>query len=420
MWVTNSVIGDLHLHLFGKPANSVWMGALLKDFIQKKEYQLVIVTTGRNKEIIEVDSEQVVYYMLPGGFPIEYNHLVENNKKYWKQIIEKEKPDLIQVWGSEFKQGLCALLAAPNIPSVIYMQGILAAIARYYEAGIESRELKKHTTILDIIKQDSILQQKRKYYKRAVYEKEMFDISGNVIGENLWCKLHCEAISPNVKVYFCPLSINDVFANYYFDIGSIEPYTLMCNAADYPLKGLHILLRALVLVKRKYPDVKLYVPGIPLVVQKDFISQIKKRGYFNYIEKLIDKLDLYNNIVFTGKLTPSQMAQRMSKVNAFVVCSALENHSSTLKEAMTVGVPCISSIAGGIPEYVTHGENGLLYRFEEYEPLAEYICNIFRDKELAQKIADAGKESARKLHDGSNIYNKIVGIYKDILDGRNK
>lgn len=420
MWVTNSVIGDLHLHLFGKPANGVWMGALLNDFIQKREHQLVIITTGRNKEIIKVGSEQVVYYRLPGGFPIEYNHLVAKNKKYWKQIIEKEKPDLIQVWGSEFKHGLCALQVAPNIPSVIYMQGVLEAIARYYEAGIDTKELKKHTTILDVLKQDSILQQKKKYYQRAVYEKEMFDISRNVIGENLWCKVHCESISSNVKVHFCPLSINEVFANYNFDIGNIEPYTLMCNAADYPLKGLHILLRALVLVKKKYPDVKLYVPGTPLVVKKDFVSQIRKRGYFSYIEKLIKKLSLYNNIVFTGGLTAEQMADRMSKVNAFVVCSALENHSSTLKEAMMVGTPCISSIAGGVPEYVIHGQNGMLYRFEEYELLAEYICNIFGDKVLAQKIGSAGKESARKLHDSADIYSKMVGIYKDILGGEDK
>lgn len=417
MWVTNSIIGDLHFYLFGKPANGLWMNALLNDFISKKEHQLVIVTTGRNKEIIKVDSEQVVYYLLPGGFPIEYNHLVAKNKRYWMQIIEKEKPDLIQVWGSEFKHGLCALQAAPQIPSVIYMQGVLAAIARYYEAGIERKEIIKHTTLLDIIKQDSILQQKKKYYTRAVCEKEMFDISGNVIGENLWCKAHCEAISPNVKVHFCPLSINEIFAKFDYDVSNVEPYTLMCNAAGYPLKGLHILLRALVLVKEKYPSVKLYVPGTPLVVKKDFASQIRKRGYFNYIEKLIQKLDLNDNIFFIGPLTPEQMADRMSKINIFVVCSALENHSSTLKEAMMVGLPCISSNVGGVPEYVKHGENGMLYRFEEYELLAEYIRNIFDDKVLAQKIGDAAKETARKLHDSADIYNKIIGIYKNILDG---
>jgi len=391
------------------------MDALLKDFVSRKEHQLVIVTTGRNKDTIEVEKELVKYYMLPGGYPIEYNHLVPHNKQLWKQLIDNEKPELIQVWGSEFKHGLCALQAAPQFPSVIYMQGILAAIARYYEAGIDRNELRKCTTLLDIVKRDSVLQQKKKYYRRAVYEKELFDRAGNVIGENIWCKAHCEAISPNVKVHFCPLSVNVIFTDYSYDINKAELHTLMCNAADYPLKGLHVLLRALALAKRKYPNIKLYIPGTPLVVNKDFKSQIRKRGYFNYIEKLIKKLGLVDNIVFTGVLAPEQMAERMVKVNAFVVCSALENHSSTLKEAMMAGLPCISSYVGGVPEYVKHGENGMLYRFEEYELLSEYICNIFDDREFAMRIGNAARETARKIHDSADIYNRIISIYKNIL-----
>lgn len=405
------------MHLFGKPSNGFWMDALLNDFVRRKEHQLVIITTGRNRGTIEVEKELVKYYMLPGGYPIEYNNLVPHNKHLWKQIIDKEKPDLIQVWGSEFKHGLCALQAAPQIPSVIYMQGILAAIARYYEAGIDRKELRKCITLLDIIKRDSILQQKKKYYRKAAYERELFDRAGNVIGENMWCKVHCEAISPNVKVHFCPLSINEVFANSNYDINKTEPHTLMCNAADYPLKGLHILLRALALVKRKYPDIRLYVPGTPLVVNKDFKSQIRKRGYFNYIEKLIKELGLSDNVIFTSPLTPALMAERMVKVNAFVVCSALENHSSTLKEAMMVGLPCISSYVGGVPEYVKHGENGMLYRFEEYELLAEYICNIFGDKEFAMRIGKAARETAIKIHDSADIYDKIISVYENILGG---
>ena len=145
---------------------------------------------------------------------------------------------------------------------------------------------------------------------------------------------------------------------------------------------------------------------------------IKKNGYIRYIEKLIKKLDLGKNIIFLGELTPIEMANKMASSNAFVLGSAIENQSSTLKEAMIVGVPCIASMVGGIPEYIDNEKNGMLYRYEEYEMLAEYVCKIFEDDEFTCMISRNGQESMRKLHNNKNIYEKMINIYKDIIDSQ--
>ena len=52
-------------------------------------------------------------------------------------------------------------------------------------------------------------------------------------------------------------------------------------------------------------------------------------------------------------------------------------------EAQLLGVPVIASYVGGVPDMVTHGETGLLYRFEEVEMLAEGIRNLFMNMALA-------------------------------------
>ena len=87
-----------------------------------------------------------------------------------RRALEEEKPELIQVWGTEFTHGLCALRQAKGIPSVVYMQGFLGSIARYYLAGIEEKELKKCVTFRDFVKRDSILEQQKKYYRSAKKE----------------------------------------------------------------------------------------------------------------------------------------------------------------------------------------------------------------------------------------------------------
>ena len=81
-----------------------------------------------------------------------------------------------------------------------------------------------------------------------------------------------------------------------------------------------------------------------------------------------------------------------------------------------VGMPCVSSSVGGIPEYVTHQKNGCLYRFEEYPLAVSMIENIFDDDVLAETLSKNARESMMQLHEGNDLYQKIVNTYTDILE----
>ena len=81
---------------------------------------------------------------------------------------------------------------------------------------------------------------------------------------------------------------------------------------------------------------------------------------------------------------------------------------------MTVGMPCVASAVGGIPEYVNHGENGFLYRFEEYDIAASYIEKLFEDDNLALKFSASARESMTELHQSNNVFNRIISIYESI------
>ena len=93
-------------------------------------------------------------------------------------------------------------------------------------------------------------------------------------------------------------------------------------------------------------------------------------------------------------------------------------YSSSLKEAMIVGVPDVASAVGGVPEYVRHGENGFLYKFEEYGAAAKWVEKIFEDDDLAQKLSKAAREEMIKLHENSNVFEQMLQIYESILEER--
>lgn len=418
LWITNTPLGALGRKIYGKEANGLWMSSLLSDFVEKKEHKLLVATSVAENKTVRIEENGVVYYGVPNQIPLLYDENAEENRKAWKQLIETEKPDLIQVWGTEFTHGLCALRVAGGIPSIIYMQGYLGSIARHYLAGISHEELKKSITLRDILKRDSIEQQQKKYYASTEKEKEMLRLSGAIICENDWCENSIKAIVPDIKVYRCPLSVNHIFGTKRWDINKVEKHSVICTASGYPLKGLHMVLRAVALLKKEYPDLKLYVPGTKMVSDGSVQWMLRKRGYTKYIEKLILELGIEKQIVWLGNLTQEQLAERYEKTQVFVLSSSIENHSSSLKEAMMVGTPGIASAVGGVPEYVRHGENGFLYRFEEYEIMAGYIRKIIEDDELACKLSVNGRNDMRKLHESTNIATTMIDIYEKVLGAR--
>ena len=418
LWITNTPLEILGEKIYGKRSNGLWMSALLQEFIKENKHQVIVATSVAVSDTIRLEERGVVYYGIPNQIPLLYDENEKSNSLAWKKMIEQEHPDLIQVWGTEFTHGLCVLRVAGDIPSVIYMQGYLQSIARHYLAGMTNSELKSSVTFRDFIKRDSILQQQQKYFISVQTEKAMFERSGRIICENDWCEDSVKAMNPDIEVYRCPLSVNTIFSQKKWNIEQAEPHSIICTASGYPLKGLHMVLRAVALLKNRYSDIKLYVPGPKMVADGSLQWLIRKRGYTDYIEKLIKELDIEENIVWLGTLSQEQLAEQYAKTRVFVLSSAIENHASSLKEAMMVGTPSIAAFVGGVPEYVRHKENGFLYRFEEYEIMAEYIKRLFEEDSMAVKISENGRKDMYRLHSENSVYKTICDIYKQITEGK--
>jgi len=416
LWITNGTIGAACQHFYNREPQGGWMEAMLEEIMAYEDVELVIVTSGNVQKTNSFVCDGVIYYLLPGGMPIEeYNGYEKRNIEVWRKVLQKEQPDAIHIWGSESTLGIAAQYADPNIPSLVYIQGLLESLARYFESGIDNHTLRKFVTLRDVLKKDSISQRKDKYKRLSAYEQDMIRRAGHVISENRWCDTHCKRIAPQVSIHHCALPINKVFSRYSWG-KNYEPYTIMCPLPYAPIKGLHMLLQALAIVKKDFPNVKLYVPGKQRKPPKTMMEHIKYNGYSKYINYLSEKLSLRENIFYMGWLSPTKMAEKMAFINVFCMCSSIENHSSTLKEAMTVGTPSVSSNVGGVPEYLIHRENGLLYRFEEYELLAEYIKQLFIDENLCKQLSQNARESLKKLQDSAQTIDTMINIYKSIIN----
>lgn len=417
LWIVNRCCGALHEKIYGKKlTGGQWLDAELTEARLHEEDKVVVVNIEKNPTLTHFVDGNITYYTLRGEQNERYDCKNRKNIAAWKQLLDKERPDIIEIWGTEFTYGLAAMTANAEIPVVVVIQGVIESIEKYYLAGLEKDELRRAVSFRDILKRSTISREKKGYKRRAALEKEIIRrANGHIISENNWAAAYYRKMCPDVKVHICRNSISESFSSVKWDEGKMKKHTVMCQAANYPLKGLHMLLKALSIVKKTYPDVILTLPGTMLNRGETFKKKIKQRGYERFITELIAKLDLWDNINYVGRLTADEMASKMSTTNCFVMCSAIENISSTLKEAFTVGAPCIASFVGGVSEYATNGENCLLYRFEDYEVLAQNICRLFEDRELRAELSVNAAVSMKKFN-GTNIYERKREIFEEVMD----
>lgn len=417
MWIINIVIGKLSEEIYCRRSNGLWIEALLDEFLKRNEHEIIIATVGKIKNVKLIEDGKITYYYIPDADREHYNPYKKSNQNAWKKIIINEKPDIIQIWGTEFRHGLCAQLILNNlpigkkIPTIIFIQGILNEIAYYYFAGMSLKEIIQNTTVRDILKLNTIFHQKYSYSRRSFDEAKMLKMADGVIVENKWCKTHIYNIAPHVMFSNLLLSINSSFFEKKWTPPKTGEVRLICNASGYPLKGLHMLIRAIAIIKEKHHNIKLLIPGKDL---SNFNSPLLLYGtsYGRFINKLIKKLGLVENIQWLGTLSSHRLVAEMVNCNLFILCSALENHSSSLKEAMLLGMPCVVSAVGGVVEYVKDEENALLYRFEDYQQLAEKILRIISDSNLSQHLANNARKHLTDLYSKQDEYFELINIYK--------
>ena len=166
-------------------------------------------------------------------------------------------------------------------------------------------------------------------------------------------------------------------------------------------------MKAIAIVKLKYPDVVVNVPGSYPLDKDGKLAPSKNDAYFLALKRLMVTLGVENNVRFLGRLDASGMASAMTSSHIFVNPSCMEVHALSMRECMVQGIPCISAICGGVLDFLRHGENGMLYRYEEYEVLAGTICRLFDSDALCAKISEQAKHALDSLLASSDSLNDI-------------
>lgn len=411
LWIVNTVFPELALEINTKIPNvGGWMYGLA-DEVKKLGVELIICTVGETDYNLRIN--ETSYYVLgQKRKKTDYEAALENK---WKTIIEKENPDVYHFHGTEYPHGLALLNILSNTEkTVISIQGLISVYQRYYLSGLNPMMIIKNITLRDIIKFETLFHGKRKMKQRVQYELQYLQKGKNFIGRTDWDFANLLAINKQANYYFCNENLRDVFYHETWDFKNIQRFKIFLSQAAYPIKGLHVFLKAIAILKSEFPEIKVSIGGADILKSKEKYGSYKRGGYGKIIHSLIKKYNLDENINFMGNLYKERMVEEFLTSNLFVCPSAIENSPNSLGEAQLLGVPTIASYVGGVSSMVKHKEDCLLYPFEDYETLAFYIKQVFVNKELALKLSLNGRERAMKRHNRKANANEMINIYKKI------
>lgn len=111
----------------------------------------------------------------------------------------------------------------------------------------------------------------------------------------------------------------------------------------------------------------------------------------------IEELNLSQRITFHGRVADVKPYLELIHIN--VLCSRMESFPRSLSEAMSYGIPCVSTDVGGIPEIIQHGINGFLTSVGDAEKIAHFVDVLLRDQVTYVAMAKNSHELFKRKYD---------------------
>ena len=143
-------------------------------------------------------------------------------------------------------------------------------------------------------------------------------------------------------------------------------------------KGHHRVLQILPIVKKQFPDI-LYIIAGGGGVEGDMTSAL---------HDLVQKLDLEDNVRFTGEIPQASLNVYLSAADIFVLSTRFEGWPNVFFEAMACGLPVVTTLICGNKEIVQDGFNGFLVPFDDGSALSIAVTDALKKKWDREKIKD--------------------------------
>jgi glycosyltransferase involved in cell wall biosynthesis len=134
------------------------------------------------------------------------------------------------------------------------------------------------------------------------------------------------------------------------------------------------------------------------------------------LETLAQELGIGKHVIFAG--FRQDVARFISLCDVFAVSSEMEGLCSTILEAMALRRPVVSTRAGGIPDIVKDGVNGLLVAPGDPDALARGMLRVLENPRAASELAEEGRRTVERRFTTERMVASTLAVYEELLGRR--
>lgn len=181
-----------------------------------------------------------------------------------------------------------------------------------------------------------------------------------------------------------------------------RPPRLLCPGRLVEEKGFDLALKALALLRRERPDLRLTLAGGGPAEAS--------------LRELSWELGVADAVEFTGEVPPGDMNRLYDAATVVVVPSRWrEAFGLVAAEAAQAARPVIASRSGGLQEAVLDGVTGRLVPPEDPVAIARALAGLLDDPDKAVAMGKAGRKRALRIFDRDRYIRDYLRIYRGLL-----
>ncbi|KPK96611.1 MAG: hypothetical protein AMJ95_13175, partial [Omnitrophica WOR_2 bacterium SM23_72] len=175
-------------------------------------------------------------------------------------------------------------------------------------------------------------------------------------------------------------------------------------------KGCDISIKAINLVKEKYPNIMLVLAGSKNIIdwgvtqQKDIAYLVHLIKHFRLQKKCL--IDTYS-------LEEMKELYAASDICVYPSSSG-EPFGLTMLEAMATAKPMIITNSGGMPEVINDGVNGYVIPVRDFELLAAKINTLLGDKKLSHRLGYTGRQIVESQYTKERVTKDMLSLYSKL------
>ena len=322
------------------------------------------------------------------------------------QIIDRVKPDLIHIHGTENAFG--TILDSVDVSVICSLQGILSPYS-YRTGGDAHHELhakpgRINYGLKSLLFEKGLMHQYRIMQLMAQRETRYIRNIKFFMGRTDWDRRVSSVMSPGSRYFKGDEIMRDIFyQKEWKPVIHNGKWIVHTTLSDHPMKGFRTIADAILILENAGLSVEWRIAGIS-----------EGSSVVRVYRKELGKKYPAGSIKLLGRITADTLADKMMEAHVFVLPSYMENSPNSLCEAMLMGMPCIATNSGGIPSLIEDAKDGILVQTRDPWALSGALMEIFNDIPSSIEKGRSARRRALYRHDPQRIVDQVVSAYRSI------